>query len=63
MVLGRLIPSSGKDSVDKLLNVLRSFLGAGPVDNLKFSGSLVLLVYYDRGKVFHCCFFPYLESY
>lgn len=38
MVLGRLIPRSGKDSVDSPFKIL--IFGLGPVDNLKFSGSL-----------------------
>lgn len=37
-LLGRFIPGSGKDSVAMPLKVLIS--GLGPVDNLKFSGSL-----------------------
>ena len=37
------------------------FLGLGPADNLKVSGSCVLLVCYDPGNVFPCSFFPYLE--
>ena len=58
LVLGRFIPRSGKDSVAMPLKVLIS--GLGPVDNLKFSGSPVLLIYYDPRNVFPCCFFPYL---
>lgn len=46
---GRCIPRSGKDSVDRPLNVL-IFLGLGPADNLKVSGSCVLLVCYDPGN-------------
>ena len=30
----------------------------GPVDSLKLSGSPILLVYYDLGKIFPCSFFP-----
>ena len=51
VVLGRLIPRSVKNYVDRLLNVL-SF-GLSTVDNLKFSGSSVLLVvYYGPGSIF-----------
>ena len=32
------------------------FFGLDPVDRLKFSGLLVLLVYYDPVDVFPCCF-------
>ena len=56
---GRLISRLDKDSVDRPLNVL--IFRSGLVDNLKFYGSPVLLVYYDVGNVFLCCFFPYLE--
>ena len=55
---GRLIPDQAKIFVDMPLQVLISRLG--PV--IRFSGSSVLLVYYDPGNVFPSCFFPYLES-
>ena len=45
--------------MDRPLNVLISALG--PVDNLKFSGVPVSLVYYDPGDVFPCRLFPYLN--
>ena len=51
MVLRGLIPRSDENYVDRLLSVL-SF-GLSPVYyNLKFSGSSVLLVYYDPGSIF-----------
>ena len=50
MVLGRLIPRSGKDSVAVPLKVLIS--GLGPVSKLKDSLDPVLLIYYDLGNVF-----------
>ena len=59
-VLRWFIPRSGKDSADMPFNVL-IFFGSGPVDNLKFFGSPILLVYYDPGNVLPCCFFPYLD--
>ena len=32
-----------------------------PVDNKRFSGRFVLLVYYDPENIFRCCLFPFLE--
>ena len=58
-VLGRLILRSGKNSVYRPLNVL--IFGLSPVYNLKLSRSPVLLVYYELGNVFPCCFFLYLQ--
>ena len=59
MALGRLVPRSGKDSVDRPFNVL--IFGSDPVNTLKFSELPVLLVYCDPGNVFPCCFFPYVD--
>ena len=59
MVLERLTPRSAEESVPNPLNVL--IFGLDPVNNLKFSGLLVLLVYYDPGNVFLYCFFPWLK--
>ena len=62
--LGRLIPTSDEDSIDRPFNAPITnpiYFGLGPVDNLKFSGLPLLLVCYDPGNVFLCCFFPYLE--
>lgn len=44
MVLRKLIPGSGKYSVEGHSS---EFFGLDTVGNLKFSGSPVLLVYYD----------------
>ena len=57
--LQRLIPRPGEDSVDRPFNVI--IFGLSLVDNLKFFGSPVLLVYYDPGNVSPCCFSPYVE--
>ena len=50
MALESCIPRSDKDFIDRPLNML--YFGLSPVDNLKFSGSPVLLVYYDPGNIF-----------
>lgn len=56
MALERLMCRSGKDSADR-----PATFGSGPVDNLKFSGVPVSLVYYDPGDVFPCRLFPCLK--
>ena len=48
-------------------NILVEFLDYCAISRLypahkRFSGLLVLLVYYDPGNIFPCCLFPYLES-
>lgn len=48
IALGRLIPRLHKGFIDRPLNVL--FFGLGPVDNPKYSGSSVLLVYHNRSR-------------
>ena len=58
ILLGRFISRSGEDSVNRLLKVL--ILRIRPFGNLKFSGSPVLLFYYDLGNVLSCCFSPFL---
>ena len=48
-------------------NILVEFLDYCAISRLypahkRFSGLLVLLVYYDPGNIFPCCLFPHLES-
>ena len=55
VVLRILIPRSEENFLDS--NSVCYFLKLGPIDNTKFSGSPVLLIYYNPGNVFpsHTC--------
>ena len=53
--------SLGKNCLPRNPSLVPKRLGTAAVDNLKFSGSPVLLAYYDPENVFPCFFFPYLE--
>ena len=48
IALERLIPRLDNGFIGRPLNVI--FYGLGPVDNPKYSGSSVLLVYYNRSR-------------
>lgn len=59
MVLGMLIPTSGKDFTDKPFSMLK--LDKTLLTVAKISEPPVLLAYYGPGKFISSCFFPYVD--